>query len=303
MIDQAIPDSIRAKIAKMLAIANDSRGNENVAATAAAMVQKLLAQYNLDMSQIGVMDVDQDDRAPIDPDAVREKANDVAMFKESWKAELMTTVAACNFCYAWSEAIWTDAGKQTGRRYGLIGRRVNVASTRQVFEYLCATLDRLNPFADKRTISHRSWFEGAANRLSLRLYDQKRASEAESRQATQEAPRGNGRDLVLADVYSSESDLNYDMLWGDAPGTCARRRMEREAARAEREANPEPVAPVKAETEAQRRVREAKEAREWARTQARWARDDAKRAARIDRDAYAMGDNAGRHISLNRQID
>ena len=49
---RTIPEGLRARIAKLMALASDARGNENEAAAASAKVQSLLREYNLEMSQI-----------------------------------------------------------------------------------------------------------------------------------------------------------------------------------------------------------------------------------------------------------
>lgn len=64
-----IPDSVKSRILKMMALANDERGNEHVAAIASAKIQALLAEYNLELSQITGSDDE-------NPDAVREKVAD-----------------------------------------------------------------------------------------------------------------------------------------------------------------------------------------------------------------------------------
>lgn len=302
-MSSTIPESLKARIQKLLALANDSRGNENEAASASAKVQALLAQYNLEMS-----DVQESDDATIDnPDAEREKSESVKTSATQWQVDLMASLARNNFCLH-----WTRTTRETGRGHGatrahsLIGRRVNVTTTIQTYEYLTATMERLNPYADKRTISHRSWHEGCAARVAQRLAEQRAQSEAQSRQATHEAPRGNGRDVVLSDIYSSEEDLNRDMRWGYAPGTTARQRIENaaywEMERAKRAAEPVREEPKKFETDAQRRKREEKETAESRWHWERYERRRAKEEARIDRNAYAMGDNAGNQIGLNSQI-
>ena len=296
-----IPDSIRTRIQKLLALANDGRGNEHEAAAASAKVQSLLSEYNLEMSQ-----VQETAEEEIAPDALRDRSEYAAETTQTWQVDLMARIAMNNFCLHWTNGRF-EGDRLIARRHSLIGRRVNIATTLQVYEYLSATMERLNPFTDKRrTKSRRSWFEGCASRLESRLYQQRAESMQASRDARNEGPRGNGLDIVLADVYSSEDDLNRDLRWGYVPGTTARTRRENEAKwaaeRAAREAQRamEPEQP--AETDAQRRRREAKDEADMARNRKRWARDDAKAAARIDRDAYAMGQNTGAQIGLNTQV-
>jgi hypothetical protein len=292
----AIPDSLRTRIQKLLALANDARGNEHKAQAAAAKVQTLLAEYNLEMSQI--VDTDEDD---IDPNAIREKVENALTTTTDWQRSLLNSICCNNFVMRIYD--WGTDGKST---YSLIGRKLNTSTTIQVYTYLTGAIDRLCPFTDKRTKSHRSWKEGCAERLAARLDRQRWEAEAASRQQRGDAPRGNGADLVLSDVYSSEEDLNHDLYSGFEPGTTARENAANEARwKAEREARanaPAVVEPQTAETDTQRRKREAKEAADYKRWQERYARERAREAAKRDANAYAMGANAGEQISLNQQL-
>src|SRR5271166_443754 len=269
-----ITDGLKAKIRKLLALAEDGRGNEHEAAAASAKVQELLAEYNLDMACVT-------ETQDTDPDAIREQAGDIEVVID-WQGELFAAIARNNFCMRHC----TEWGGKNVRRYVLIGRRINVRTTIDVYSYLMSAMARLTPYPDKRTRAHRSWNEGCAARLATRLFDARCQAEAASRTARGERPRGNGSDLVLSDVYSTEGDLNRDFHLGLEPGTSAREREAR------RNAPPVVTAP---ETEADRKARE----KMWA----KWDRAQAKIAAKQDRDAYAMGANAGSQISLNRQID
>ena len=194
----------------------------------------------------------------------------------------------------------------------MVGRRININTTIQIYTYLNGAILRLNPFVDRRTRSHRSWQEGFALRLRDRLYDRRRQSEAASEAAqtskatNPNAQRGNGTDIVLSDIYSSENDLNRDLRFGLPPGQTARERAEREARyakeRAEREANPPPTPEPIKETEAQRRRREAKEQAAYTRSWKQYQKRQEREAAKCDAAAFNMGHNAGGRISLDQQI-
>jgi hypothetical protein len=300
-MSQAIPENVRARLLKMIAVANDERGNEHVAAAASAKVQALLSEYNLEMSQV----LETDDDADVNPDAMRENVDLGIVTASSWQNDLLSAIAGNNFCLHISRREYDEAkGGATDRRtHRLIGRAVNVTTTRQIYSYLAATMERLNPYTDKRTKSHRSWLDGCTSRLGARLYDQRCASESASLAAAREkqgdAPRGNGSDIVLSDVYSSEDDLNYDYHYSKEPGTTARERKEREARyAAERAARANDPVKVVQETAKERREREAQE-RRWKK---QWERESRIRESKIDRNAYAMGQNAGQQIGLDVQV-
>ena len=283
-MSQTVPDSLRTRIQKLLML-SAYNNNEHEAQAAAEKVQALLAEYNLDMSQ-----VTETTDAP-DPDTQREKI-DMGHDDTEWRRRLMRAIAVNNFCMHWTS--WADDIPS----HQLVGRHVNVITTKQVYEYLTATVERVNPFVDKRTKARRSWFDGCSERLITRLYQQRYDAERASA-ATPTQQRGNGTDLVLANVYSTEEELNHDFMYGNPPGTRARENADWAKWREEqRNAPPVPKAmPIK-ETATQRAKREAQERR----SQKQWERQRAKEDAKRDHDAYAMGDNAGNQIGLNRQV-
>jgi hypothetical protein len=224
-----IPNNLIARIQKLIALADAAAGNEIEAAAASAKVQSLLAQYNLEMSQV----IADDETAEVNVDAARERDILDLTGLSDWQRKLLFSIADNNFCLCYAD--WDKEGS-----YNLIGRSVNVATVRHLYDYLSSTITRLNPFTDRRTRAHNSWKDGCSDRLIDRLTIQRREAEAASRaerRTDTNQPRGNGSDLVLSDVHSSEADLNRDFRFGYAPGTTARERVATEARwAAEREA-------------------------------------------------------------------
>jgi hypothetical protein len=94
MSDQRIPESLVARIRKLLALAGNN-SNENEATLAAAKAQELLAAYNLEMSELG-------DEQPSE-DAGREKSNAFEAATADWQVTLMAALADANFCLHWTE--------------------------------------------------------------------------------------------------------------------------------------------------------------------------------------------------------
>lgn len=295
-----IPDSVRARIGKLLALSRDSRGNEHETQMAAAKVQEMLAAFNLEMSQFT-----EGDDAPVDPDAVRHMHNGVLTLKgDMWEEILFRAIADANFCLRFV----TEWGENDTREWSLVGRRINITTTMNVYDYLTRAVDRLCPYTDSRNEKAiASWKLGCAERLAQRVRDQRYEAEVKSRQDQQaKTPleRGNGSDLILSDVYSSEDDLNLDFKRGMPMGTTARERLAREA---EWDAGEDvrrwahlyvPVVEEKAETPGQKRKRQADERRR----QREWDRESRKEAAKRDPKAYARGQETGERISLNRQV-
>jgi hypothetical protein len=179
----------------------------------------------------------------------------------------------------------------------LIGRAANLTVATEMYKYLVETMHRISPYG-RRGKSAISWHAGCAARLVIRLDTQRRESEAASRSAPTD--RGNGYSLILTDVYSSEEDLNYDFKWGYPAGHTAARRRAREARWAAEAAEraTRPATPAKPLTAAQERAQAEQNARYWRKQERARARADAK----VDWDAYAKGNEAGRTIGLDKQV-
>ena len=298
-MSENISAGVAARIRKLLALAGNN-SNEHEAQAAAAKAQALLQEYNLEMSGFA-------GEAETGGDAERTKAQGVTMTSTKWQLDLLGAVASGNFCLLWTEGVTGDVV-----RCNLIGRRVNVVTTTEVYRYLVLAVERLCPHRASATRVARAWKDGCVGALAARLREQRLAAEAEGRRRRGET-RGSGSDLVLADVYASEEDLNEDARRGLKPGTTAAERARMaakwEAGRAAREAreaeqrarwDAEAATARKGETPAQREAREAKEKRDSERYWQRWEREQVR--TRGEREARAAGAAAGASISLARQV-
>jgi hypothetical protein len=213
--------AVMAKIAKLLARTDVKRGvTEAEAATAAGMVQAMLQEHGLSLAEVeaagGSVDDGGRDKRVADRRAVY-----------GWQRKLMRTIAETNFCMHRVRHVVGKERGQNSRHHLLVGRKINVDATLAVYDYLSEAMLRLCAEAGIRHggSDFHAWREGCVDRLTDRL--EERAEEA--RKASEEkakAARGNGthRELMLADVYGTESDLNNDHLCGFAPGTTAVRR-------------------------------------------------------------------------------
>lgn len=310
MSDQVIPESLINRVRKLLALAANNPSQAE-ADSATAKAQALMAEYNIEMSSVG-------EEAPKTADATREKRTTEIQASHEWQISLMAALAKNNFCHHWVTARRARREDGTGKermrtKHNLIGRQANVAVVIEMYRYLVGTMDRLSAeagYTDGRDRSTRSWYQGCVDRLTSRLDDQRRASEAESRARRADPARGSGTDLVLSDVYSSEEDLNNDLMHDYPPGTTAARSRESEARMevlraqwAAERAVSGPVVVARAEppkplTEKQRAKEEAKEQR-W---QDAYYRRQQKEAAKTDNHAYSSGSSAGRGIGLDKQV-
>lgn len=304
-MSQSIPDSIVDRIRKLLALSKHN-DNEHEAASAAARAQKLMAEYNLEISQVS--------DAPAAQETTREKRAGMMAATSDWQVALMGTLAKNYFCMHWTETVLDvrldGKGKMRNRRrHSLIGRAVNILLVSEMYEYLTSTMDRLCPYEDTRARAAKSWFMGCSDRLRSRLDEQRATQEAESRAQRDEPNRGSGSDLVLSDVYSSEADLNNDVRYGYTAGTTAARKAQSKADMAAYMAkhHPDdyttPAAPASTETPTERAKREKQEQRASERWYARYNRELERAEARIDRRAYHQGSEQGRDIGLDKQVE
>src|ERR1700761_3759755 len=86
-----IPASLKLKIQKLLELATNN-DNEHEASSAAERVQALLGKYNLEMSQV----IEGDEYS--NPDAEREKVDNVVETFFEWQIKLFRKIADNNFC-------------------------------------------------------------------------------------------------------------------------------------------------------------------------------------------------------------
>lgn len=315
--------SIIERIQRLLAMAQDGRGNENEMAVAAAKAQELLTKYNLSIANIEARDHTTGKREKVD---TTERRVDV------WRRELMREIARLNFCIAQGRKVW-DGKKSNFVGFALIGRPSNVAASKVMFDYLCGAIDRLtaeyvNDYRQLFSKEACSMRKGMSDRLQSRLREKRAQEEEESRKAAAAAsPGGNTKNaltIVLTDFVSDEADLNNDFKNGWAPGTtkanraaAAERSKKNEAEQAAKRAEliAEGIAPAVAEymaqgytlTEAKKKVKEDNDPEFQAKRDAKWqrywdaqARRDAKK---YDLHAYARGKKMAESISLNQQVD
>jgi hypothetical protein len=311
-----VPDSVLAKVAKLLAMAE--KGTEHEAAIAMGHVQRYMQDYNLSLSQI------QSGGTPIEDKREKKQTGQRAMYK--YQIDLMAALAELNFCVHQIHTV--QAGHRRSKQHLLVGRVINVSSTTMQYEYLVTTMRRLvkeagYAYGKEGEKNLHYWLEGCSTRLCERLYDLRRQRLAEeAEKAAQVAGNGTGRELALLDVYGSEADLNNDHMNGFPPGTTATRRLEAQRKEAEREAKrTELMAQGVEETEAfylsygldpddakarayswNKKIK-YRASRSTRSTSRRWTKSDDRHWEKVNSDAYQQGKATGGEISLDRQID
>ncbi len=233
------------KIKKMLAVQR-STNHEGEAQAAASLIQKLLQDHGLSMAQVEAASgkKEKDDRGRI-------KTDRRAMYK--WQRDLMGALAQNHFCrYFVSEVDMHDGRRsRKSKQHVLLGRSVYVAATLSLYDYLVIAVKRAareqgyDHAGNEK--DHHAFVDGAIERLTVRLNDLRREREVEEETRRNEAarrarhpgaaPNGSGTEIVLAEVYQSEHDLNEDFLKGLEPGTTARQRAAAKAKRAAQQAH------------------------------------------------------------------
>lgn len=323
---------------KLLALRDHAGTNENEAALAASKLQELLAEHNLSMATVEASQARSGVTSSPETEKREKKQHErSAMYR--YQQDLMRALAKNNFCmYFMTDVRAESFGKERiVKRHVLLGRESNVAVTQLTYDYLVDALDRLLPYEgmQKRGKDALLWLSGGADRLVERLDALRDKMETESAKKAQDksvrakhpgaATTGNAL-VVLADVYGSERDLNADALEGLEPGTTARRRREHAAEQSARVAamaakekellamgHPEvnvwylarglqPPAPSSTETDAQRRRRLEREARQNNKWQDRYNHRLHKDAQRRADPVYRAGASKADEIGLDDQI-
>ncbi|MFA5604172.1 MAG: DUF2786 domain-containing protein [Bacilli bacterium] len=306
----------RKALHKIELLLNKAAGNanEHEASVATQLAQDLLAKYNLDMESVG---------SGASAGAERQDTKILGGFSE-FERELWKAIAELNWCWYFS-TITTDTikGRKQSRAHRLVGKKVNILSTKMMADYLLTAINRLAKeycLAQTGTYHNRSamatsFRKGAAERLVGRLQDKRsdilRDEQRQEEERTRSGVGAGGTALVMTRLSQSEYERNYDFLYGEGAYAKAlaqqeeRRRIwlaqeEERAARdkAWREANPEEAAKLDREAE-----RAAK--REEARWRKRAERDQNRRERPVASDpwAYYAGSSKAGNIGLDDQID
>lgn len=223
-MSQANP--VFSKIQKLLRLADAARNSSEAEATAAALkVQELLQEHGLTLAQIEAAG-GESDGAPRTKQMLDRRA------RYDYQIKLMRHLAQNNFCMHLTrvvrneKALYSGGRGKTSRNHLLVGRQMNVDVTISTYDYLIETITRLRNEAGYTgvTTDARNFMDGAVARITERLDEQRRAATKDK--PAPAAANGSHRELVLADVYGSEEDLNNDALYGFPAGTTATRKAE-----------------------------------------------------------------------------
>lgn len=297
-------DAILQKIRKLLDL-SAKNPNEHEAAAAAAKAQELALQHNLDISL-----------------AEREGGRDGRREDElvgggfyQWQQELWGAVARLNFCLYWSQKFRRPNGVDSkgrralyGRRHRLVGRSVNVQTTKFMAGYLEAVADRLtrDRFPGRKLDNHSmSYREGVAYRLRQRLdarrYELLAKEREENDRRRNEAERAGvsfSTALVISTLAKAEEDANKDFVYGE--GYSARQMKVRAEAAQERRENEKAYVAWAAAHPEEARKKEEKQRKVEEREERSASR---RRFGRVDDYAFWQGAEAAEGVSLDPQAE
>lgn len=176
------------KIRKLLALGNDTRGNEQERETALRQAYALLAKHNLDIAEVG----------STAPQEAREQQNSrLSVFP--WARGIAHSLSQLFFCNYFFQR---GAGKLA--THSFVGKASNAVTAREMAEYVIASVfkELWARYGSETSPEARSFAVGVEATIRRRCAELRKAAEAEQR------PVSDGRALVLADLYATERTAN-----------------------------------------------------------------------------------------------
>ena len=190
------------KIRKLLAMANDGRGNEQEAETAARQAEKMMRAYQIDAAECIMKELETADAfdrgveaayfGPVDP-------RHVPAGTSGWVGVIAFGVAQAFTCKV--DTVMTPQGVKV--RFS--GFAMDVQLARWVYAYLCQTVYRLSVqnYKGMGATPAKAFRSGAAGTLQRRLFEIRDARNKENREAT------SGTALVLYDRKAQRVEEMY----------------------------------------------------------------------------------------------
>lgn len=284
----------------------NSNEHESAAATAKAM--DLLAKHNLDMSIL-----EQNSGAS---SGKREDTKFEGGLYQ-YQRDVWSAVAKLNFCFYWNQYNYDkEKSAKRGRasyrfQHRVVGRTVNVVSTKNMAVYLLGAIERITRerYPDPSqffTRSANSFREGLAETVIGKIYDRRRHLIREDERRQREAKRAaekmerqgvsTSTTLTLSTLRKSEHDANTDFLYGE--GTSARwAQQEADNAAEQERKDREYTAWAKAHPEeAAKKEEERRKARRTS-----WNAGMGTDRKQRDYSAYYDGQDKGKAISIDQQ--
>lgn len=285
--------------------------NEHESAAATAKAMDVLAKANLDMS---IMEQNSGASAGKREDTKFEGG------LYQYQRDVWGAVAKLNFCFYWNQYNW-DKDKPKSRRFPsgggyrfqhrVVGRIVNVVSTKNMATYLLTAIERITreryPEPSQFfTRSANSFREGLAETVIGKIHDRRRHLLREDEKLQRDAKRAaekleregvsTSTALTLSTLQKSEHDANVDFMYGE--GTSAEWAQDAaEAAAAREKEEREYTAWAKAHPEeAAKKEKERRKAR-----RSSWNAGMGTDRKQRDYGAYYEGQDKGKAIGIDPQ--
>lgn len=186
-------EKVLDKVRKLLAMANDERGNEHEREQALRMAHNMLTKYGLDMSDV--------DRAIRDKEDPRGRF-DSEGWSMRWSLQIRNSIAKLFMCrYFYGRKI-----NGTRCEHSFVGRESNAVTAMYISDYVINSILKEGRRLYKHNLSPetRAFAVGCADRIRERVLDMIKEKGAEL--------AGTGKDLVLRDMAKSEDEANAAFL-------------------------------------------------------------------------------------------
>lgn len=196
-------DKVLTKIKKLLAMASDTRGNENERDNAMRQVQSMLATHNLEIADIEKHGGTTEEGRGIE---------NATFYGRPWARRVVAAAARMLFC----EYIYVSNSDAKQIVHRFIGRKSNVITAAEMGRYLVESILRESA-TQARAIGEpssgswaRDFAKGAAASIAMRVTEIIRTS-------TTPSTGGTGTSLVLASFYQTEKNANALVLAQEFP--------------------------------------------------------------------------------------
>lgn len=220
-------DKLLDKIRKLLAVANDDRGNEHECASAAAMAAKLMAKHNLEMADVIAEELTKDDS--IVGEFIDEPNYDKKV--PHWYNILGTCIGQTMDCVCRQQWQISPKGRKVG--FQLLGYKEDVEVGRWLFNYILIQINKLtseawntraveiklakrrDPWASERRTFKDRYRYGVVLGITKRI----RELYAREQEAKSEIRTSNGTSLVAIKQKRIEEVFNYTPEYQDIKNT------------------------------------------------------------------------------------
>lgn len=187
-------EKILDRVRKLLATANDERGNDNERDTALRMAHSLLTKYGLDLQ-----DVAEHEREKLDPRGCFDEEG----WSMTWTRSIRNTIARLFMCkYYYGRKI-----NGTRQIHHFVGRESNAVTAMYMSTYVIENILKEGRKLYRHNLSPetRSFAMGCARRLASRV-EEMIAAKAKEIQATP------GTAVALLDLAKAEEQANLDFV-------------------------------------------------------------------------------------------